>query len=254
MAGSLRMVVCLAAAGGELSGTAVRFLWERLSRRGRLGRSLERLEETGKIRLVGAGHLDQRILRLTEDGRRAAQGGIDPPSCWSRPWDRRWRIVAFDIPEASAALRTRLRRRLHEFRFGWLQNSVWLSPDPIDEFRAKLHEKTTFPDSLTFLEASPVGGESNDAMVSAAWDFPVLAKGYADYLEILRLRPGSRRPFESWVNWLRLEQRGWRRIVRLDPFLPRELLPAGYRGEQVWAARQEAFGEFGAALTKATAT
>ncbi len=253
MAGSLRMVVCLAAVGGELSGMAVRLLWERCSRRGRLGRCLADLEENGKVRLVGEGRLDRRVLRLTEDGRGEAQGGIDPPSRWSRRWDRRWRIVAFDIPESATALRTRLRRRLHEFRFGWLQNSVWISPDPIDAFRAGLNEKTTFPDSLTFLEAATVGGESSEAMVAAAWDFPALAKSHAGYLDVLRLRPGARRPFESWANWVGTEQRAWRRVSRLDPFLPRELLPDGYVGEQVWAARREAFAEFGSVLAKVLA-
>ncbi len=247
------MVVCLAAVGGELSGMAVRLLWERCSRRGRLGRCLAGLEADGKVRLVGEGRLDRRILRLTEDGCREAQGGIDPPSRWSRRWDRRWRIVAFDIPESATALRTRLRRRLHEFRFGWLQNSVWISPDPIGAFRAGLNEKTTFPDSLTFLEAATVGGESSEAMVAAAWDFAALAKSYAAYFEVLRLRPGTRRRFESWASWVGTEERAWRRILRLDPFLPRELQPAGYLGERAWAARREAFAEFGSVLARSLA-
>jgi len=250
MAGSIRVVLCLAAIGGELSGMAVRSLWANCSRQGRLGQSLKRLEESGKIVLHGEGRIDQRVLHLTEEGRREAQGGVDPPALWSRSWDRRWRIVAFDIPESATALRTRLRRRLHEFRFGWLQNSVWISPDPIDDFRAKLNEKDSIPDSLTFLEAAPIGGESSDAMVSAAWDFLALAHSYTAYLDILRLRPARVRGIEPWINWFQTEQRAWRQIARLDPFLPHELLPSGYLGQQAWAARQEAMSDFGTIFAK----
>ena len=109
-------------------------------------------------------------------------------------WDGTWRIVAFDIPEVDAALRARLRRKLHEHRFGWLQNSVWITPDPVDEFRALLSEKRLLPDSLSLLEARPAGGESNEAMVAAAWDFVALAKSHDHYLKILQLYPNRMQP------------------------------------------------------------
>ncbi len=247
------MVFCLAAVGGDLTGLAAHALWRTFSREGRLWQCLKRLEQTGLVSVHGEGRIDQRVLRLTDAGRREAQGGIDPPALWARRWDRRWRIVAFDIPESATALRTRLRRRLHDYRFGWLQNSVWLSPDPIDEFRAALNEKNPFPDSLTFLEAAPAGGESNDALVAATWDFHALGKSHAAYLDILRLRPGRSRPLEAWTKWLQTEQRAWRRIARADPFLPEELLPNGYLGQQVWTARQQAMADFATAVSRSAA-
>jgi len=250
MAGSLRVVLGLAALGGEVSVALARLLWENLSRQGRLVQSVRRLEASGKIVLHGDGDLDQRILRLTEEGRRLAQGGIDPPSLWARAWDGRWRIVAFDIPESATALRTRLRRRLHEYRFGWLQNSVWICPDPIDEFRARFSEQHTVPDSLTFFEAGPVGGESHDAIVRSAWDFAALAKSYASYLDVLRLRPGRNRGAPAWLGWIETEYRAWRQIIRQDPFLPTQLLPTDYLGREAWSARQEAFADCATVLTR----
>ena len=244
------MILGIAAVGGELSGALTRILWERLSQQGRLNRHLLRLETSGKIVLRGEGPLDQSIVRLTDEGRRFANAGIDPPALWARPWDGRWRIVAFDIPESATALRTRLRRRLHEFRFGWLQNSVWICPDAIDEFRGKLSEKNTVPDSLTFLEARTIGGESHEAMVSSAWDFTALAKGYTRYFDILRLLPGRTRGVAAWRNWIEAEHRAWRQLVRRDPFLPTQLLPADYLGRKAWAARQETFAVCSTALTR----
>ncbi len=248
------MILWLAGIGGEISGAAIQALWNRVSPAGRLDQSLRRLESTGAISIRGEGNIDKRILRLTDHGYREALNGIDPPASWARGWDGRWRIVAFDIPESAKALRTRLRRRLHEFRFGWLQNSVWISPDPVDAFRAKLNEKNTVPESLTFLAATTIGGESSAAMVSAAWDFHDLAKRHTAYLDILRLRPGRTRGFEAWTQWLAAEQRAWRHIAAIDPFLPRELHPAEYAGQQVWEARLEAMHDFRTAAHKALAT
>jgi len=89
---------------------------------------------------------------------------------------RRWRLVVFDIPESSRSLRTHLRAFLRDCRFGWLQNSVWISPDPVDAFRQELGETGLVPESLTYFEARPVGGESPAALVNSAWDIARLRR------------------------------------------------------------------------------
>jgi len=45
-----------------------------------------------------------------------------------RKWDKRWRIVIFDIPERRKSVRTRLRRFMNEYGFVRLQDSVWIYP------------------------------------------------------------------------------------------------------------------------------
>ncbi len=241
MAGSIRFLMAVGAAGGEVSGVVAEALWRKISPSARLAEAYRKLRAAGRIEIHGTGPLDERIIRLTAEGRRACLGPVEPESLWRRPWDGRWRIVAFDIPETEASLRARLRRKLHEHRFGWLQNSVWISPDPIDEFRARLSEKSLLPESLTLLEAHPVGGESNEALVTSAWDILALDKCHTHYLEVLRLRPNRFQQTTAWLNWLATEFRAWSAIAKRDPFLPRVLLPAGYRGPAVWQARQEAF-------------
>jgi DNA-binding transcriptional regulator PaaX len=39
--------------------------------------------------------------------------------------------VLFDVPTGQNAQRERLRRCLRDKGFGYLQNSVWISPDPL---------------------------------------------------------------------------------------------------------------------------
>lgn len=44
------------------------------------------------------------------------------------PWDRKWRIVIFDIRETTRRDRNFLRRQLQRFGFTELQKSVWVIP------------------------------------------------------------------------------------------------------------------------------
>ena len=248
MAGSLRFVLALGAFGGEISGALAHRLWQKVSTKERLAEAYRRLQASGKIEVHGVGPVDERVIRLTADGHAHCRAGVDPKQLWNRPWDGVWRIVAFDIPESEASLRSRLRRRLHEHRFGWLQNSVWISPDPIEEFHAALSEQRLLPDCLTLLEAKPAGGESNEAMVASAWDFTALDKSHGHYLEILRLRPTRLQKQAAWLSWMDTEHRAWSSLARQDPFLPQALLPSSYRGQSVWNARQEAFAAFRSTL------
>jgi len=211
----------------------------------RLRRQLARLEAAGVVATPGDASIDHRLVRLTAPARLDLLGGIDPEVEWQRPWDGIWRIVAFDIPESLERLRAQLRRRLREHRFGWLQNSVWISPRPVDNFRSAVGETGVDPESLTYFEARPAGGESSEALVNGAWDFARLERDYANYRLVLRLRPsGMAGAVRSWFRWLDTERRAWRQITRRDPFLPVALLPAGYLGQRAWAERAAAFRDF----------
>lgn len=99
-----------------------------------------------------------RVFRLTEAGRLCALGGRDPEACWKRSWDGRWRPVLFDLPMAQSAQRDRLRRYLRDRGFGYLQHSVWVSPNPMAEAKALLSGATANVGSLILLEARPCAG------------------------------------------------------------------------------------------------
>ena len=235
----------MVAFGGEMAEATARWILARTTRTGRMRRQLARLEAAGTVAMSGSGSLDQRLVRLTSAARLNLLGGIDPEMEWRHPWDGVWRIVAFDIPDSVEALRTRLRRRLREHRFGWLQNSVWISPRPVDDFRRTLGEMGIDPESLTYFEARPAGGESSSALVNGAWDFTRLAQDYESYRAIVRLRPSRKAgTVGEWFRWLETEHRAWLRIARRDPFLPATLLPPGYLGQTAWRERRDALRTF----------
>ena len=50
-----------------------------------------------------------------------------------KKWDKKWRIVIFDIPEKDRVFRNILRAHLGELKFFKLQHSVFVSPHPFED-------------------------------------------------------------------------------------------------------------------------
>lgn len=73
-------------------------------------------------------------VALTENGKRKVKQyrleelHIEKPS----KWDRKWRIVLFDIPEKKKAARNALRMRLQNLGFFQIQKSAWACPWPCE--------------------------------------------------------------------------------------------------------------------------
>lgn len=189
-----------------------------------------------------------RVYRLTAEGRRAALGGCDPLERWERKWDGRWRMVLFDLPVNASALRVSMRRFLLQHGFGYLQQSVWVTPDSLEETRRWLRKLPANVESLTLFEGQPCGGESDAAIVRGAWDFSVINDRYKQHQAILgdcdELPSGRMPPGPRFWAWARREREAWKAALRSDPLLPRVLLPAEYLGRRSWEARKELFHRF----------
>ena len=188
-----------------------------------------------------------RVHRLTDTGRRLALGARDPVSSWKRHWDGKWRMVLFDVPQEKASDRTRLRRSLAARGFGYLQNSVWITPHPLAGEREALAAGPVDVESLILLEARPCAGESNAEIVAGAWDFEAINRSYERHAEILEQLPGQPIVGEAaacqWQQWFGQERLAWSETMSLDPLLPRCLHPDGYPGMKAWKRRLEIMGE-----------
>lgn len=53
-----------------------------------------------------------------------------------RRWDRRWRVVLFDISERRRSIRDQLRSFMQEYGFVRLQDSAWIYPYDCEELIA----------------------------------------------------------------------------------------------------------------------
>jgi phenylacetic acid degradation operon negative regulatory protein len=181
--------------------------------------------------------------RLSESGRLAALGGLDPVPRWQRSWDGQWRIVLFDIARRRQAARAKLLRWLRERRFGFLQNSVWIQPDPLTESIQSAISLGGGVESLLVMEARCGLSFSNADVVAAAWDFTSINQLYEEYLAIWqkersKVERGRISPAEL-VRLLRRERLAWSQATWADPFLPHALLPGNYLGRAAWRARQQ---------------
>ena len=73
---------------------------------------------------------------LTEKGeekRRKALAQIKRAGIRTQTWDKKWRILIFDIPEKMKKYRDFLREEIYEYGFVQLQKSVWVTPYKIDD-------------------------------------------------------------------------------------------------------------------------
>ena len=113
---------------------------------------------------------DGRVLRLTEEGRLHALGGRDPQRLWARRWDQRWRLVIFDVPMGKDSARRKLRRYLCDRHFGYLQDSVWVSPDPPVKEREVLAGASIDVETLILMEAHPQCLWPKGYLGRKAWD------------------------------------------------------------------------------------
>ena len=190
-----------------------------------------------------------RIYRLTEQGRLHVLGGRDPEQRWTRLWDGQWRMVLFDMPVGKDAQRRRLWSYLRDKGFGYLQNSVWITPDPLEEEREILANESINVESLILLNTRPCADETDDQIVAGAWDFDRINNRYADHLKVLKQRPtGSLRiePAASALQrWAVIEHRTWLNAVTKDPLLPERILPPGYLGKRAWQKRKEVLHQAG---------
>ncbi|MDP3646429.1 MAG: hypothetical protein Q8R25_05060 [bacterium] len=87
-------------------------------------RSCDRLARQGLL------EWKERRLHLTDKGKTALRAhrirAFDLPK--PKKWDKKWRVLIFDIPEYRGSLRDKIRHTLQLIGFIRLQNSVWVYP------------------------------------------------------------------------------------------------------------------------------
>jgi len=206
----------------------------------------------GELIEARPGGLEERVYRLTAQGRLHALGGRDPQVRWSREWDGQWRLVLFDVPVVRDSHRRRLRRYLHDRGFGCLQGSVWVTPDPLEEERQILVGAKIDVESLLLLDARPCAGESDAEIVAGGWDFERINRRYLRLMKILDELPGgalkSETSAKTLLRWATAEREAWLDAVTNDPLLPERLLPPGYLGQTAWQRRVAVLRQAGSQL------
>ncbi|NLC31440.1 MAG: hypothetical protein GX765_05325 [Candidatus Moranbacteria bacterium] len=101
--------------------------WKRIER-DKLYRNIGNLEKSGVVRYVNKG--EWWNVELTLKGKRLANRmkldeiKINKP----KKWDKKWRLVFFDIPESNRVARDALRKKIKELGLVEIQKSIFIHP------------------------------------------------------------------------------------------------------------------------------
>lgn len=156
------------------------------------------------------------------------------------PWDRRWRLLTYVIPEGRRADRDRLRRELVWLGLGPLSRSAWITPRDLAPVLRALVASRGLRGEVALFEARHLGPDGDRALVRRCWDLDAIAARYrafiagarprADALR-RRLREGRLPDAACFAEKIRLVHE-YRKFLFVDPGLPAGLLPPGWPGRE----------------------
>ncbi|WP_406498093.1 PaaX family transcriptional regulator [Streptomyces sp. NBC_00846] len=156
--------------------------------------------------------------------------------------DEGWVLVVFSVPESERAKRHTLRTQLTRLGFGSVSAGVWIAPGHVHgeaEDMLARHGLRSYADLFRADYLSVAGSGDGDlpAKVRSWWDTVRLQRLYVAFLAAHR--PAAERiaggspvtDREAFTTYIRVLT-DWRRLVYLDPGVPRELLPAEWSGTE----------------------
>lgn len=193
---------------------AARSTLTRMVNRGLLSR-----QRHGRAMYFGLTARSERILRDGET-RLWKLGAVN------RDWDGVWTLLGFSLPESWQKQRHELRSQLAWAGFGPLFNGLWVAPGraAVDEIVGSLGLES----HVKAFHASTIPGTDVDQMIRETWDLDAIAAPYRAFVERWRnveteLDRGSD-PLAATL----LMNSDWLRVIRDDPRLPIEHLPANW--------------------------
>jgi len=134
--------------------------WREMDKK-KFSNDIQRLKKEKLIKLYQT--QEKNIIELTGKGKQKVQLFLASEYKFQYPkeWDKKWRLVIFDVPESKKKNRDILRRKLIEIGFVRLQDSVFIFPFDckaiIDYFISLLNIKT----NVQYIIAETVETEIN---------------------------------------------------------------------------------------------
>lgn len=187
--------------------------------------------------LTKTGYIEKKIeggkpvFRLTSQGRIKIARDIPIANLARQKWDGLFRAAAFDVPEEKRNTRDLIREHLKNLGFGMLQESLWITPHPLTEVLEEFIEFHNLNPYVLIMESRHITSENAQSLARRVWQLDKIEEAHLDFIQ----KWGGR--LLSGENIKQQEQEGeWRgeyfELLTSDPFLPRELLPIPWVGEQ----------------------
>lgn len=208
-----------------LSDQAVRSTLSRMARKGWL--------KSRRASRFSFYSLTSKCIELLEEG---AQRIYQPRS---DPWDGRWHLFTYSIPEAKRDLRRKLRRRLLWMGFGTLNHGTWISPRDMQTEVEEIVTTFKLNPYVEFFSGVHRGYSRDEDIVANCWNLKRLNQYYEDFINQYKplylahktksLAGEPLNPQDSFIHRFMLTHE-YRLSPYVDPNLPLELLPKDWLG------------------------
>jgi phenylacetic acid degradation operon negative regulatory protein len=161
-----------------------------------------------------------------------------------RGWDRRWRLIAFAIPESRRTARDAFRDHLLELGGAAIQNGLYVSPHRWEGDALAEARRLGVADHVSFASTDDleIGGERDPRRLAARlWPIEDLAGRYQSFVEVYegipeeleQMRHKKRRLTESeFLPGALVIGIKFQECFNTDPLLPPELLPRPWPGRR----------------------
>ncbi|MFF2660564.1 PaaX family transcriptional regulator C-terminal domain-containing protein [Kitasatospora sp. NPDC058032] len=202
--------------------------------------------------LVQEGRGRRAVLRETEHARRSAEPEVGfvrhmyAQDAGLAPWDGRWHLVAFAVPESARTARDALRETLVRHGGAAVQGGLYVSANDWAPYVEAEAARLGIADRVTLLTTTDLriaGDEDPLALARRLWPLDDLAEGHrrlaalaADRLTRLTATAPDSAP--TWVEHVAIALElaaEFTRATTPDPLLPPELLPRPWPGTEARA-------------------
>ncbi|MEK7071166.1 MAG: PaaX family transcriptional regulator C-terminal domain-containing protein [Patescibacteria group bacterium] len=141
-------------------------------------------------------------------------------------WDKKWRILSYEIPEKKRDLRDKLRRELAGWGLGPWHRSFWITPHPIIEPLQGLVGGKEEQEYIQAFEAEHVFG-APEILIEKVWGKVSLEKQYRELFKKWHLTLS-----QDLDKILKLKKvvSDYIVVLKNDPGLPEEILGSGWIG------------------------
>ena len=99
-------------------------------------------------------------IAITDAGKQAARDLVNRPSIVNpEGWDRKWRLVLFDVPETKKKSREALRYHLRKMGFTEFRRSAFIFPHPCTAELSALADQLDLRDHVALVTAESISDE-----------------------------------------------------------------------------------------------
>ena len=177
---------------------------------------------------------------ITEFGRRTLHAVANKGFRYQEEWDGQWHLVTFEIPESIRSKRYQLKGLLTSLGFAALYGSTYISPWNYTGQIAQLVDQLELQPHVTQIRGALQPFTLTREQAGRLWDLDKVRSAQEQkwewfqqtWLQEVKRNIASGDALQLFIRYLELgEEMG--ELVILDPMLPPDFLPEGWRGSEM---------------------